>query len=62
MPKIEYKCPYCGQLFSRMILKGDRPAGETCPRCHQRGVKPLTQSPRLFDGVCSFSTLSKDTN
>lgn len=62
MPTIEYKCPHCGLAFNRTILKGEEPGSETCPQCRHGEVNPATQSPRLFEGIASFSTLAKDTN
>jgi hypothetical protein len=38
------------------------PGGEACPKCNHGKVNPSTQSPRLFEGIASFSTLAKDTN
>ena len=61
MPTIEYKCQHCGHAFNRMTLEGDEPGRATCPKC-QTKVKPAMQSPRLFQGMASFSTLAKDTN
>ncbi|MEJ2158338.1 MAG: hypothetical protein P8X96_23675 [Desulfobacteraceae bacterium] len=62
MPTVEYKCPRCEHAFKRTILKGNVAGSAACPKCHHDKVKPATQSPRLFDGIASFSTLAKDTN
>jgi putative FmdB family regulatory protein len=62
MPTIEYQCLNCGHVFNRTVLKGDAPGSAACPKCHRGKAKPSTQSPRLFEGIASFSTLAKDTN
>jgi putative FmdB family regulatory protein len=62
MPYIEYSCQHCGHAFSRMILEGETPSIEICPKCHRGKVKPAMQAPRLFEGIAGFSALSKDTN
>ena len=62
MPTIEYKCRECDQTFSRVVLRGDENQPAACPTCQGKTALPTSAPESLFNGISSFSTLSKDTN
>jgi len=62
MPSIEFKCRECGHAFSRVALRGEAARVIVCPQCRRKTAHPAKPPESLFNGISSFSTLSKDTN
>lgn len=63
MPKIEYRCPQCGNRFEQLIFRGDpSPRIARCPRCKRDTAERIDAPEPVFDGIAGFSTLAKDTN
>jgi hypothetical protein len=59
---IDYTCRNCRHTFSRLVLRGEEEGPAVCPQCRNPRVLPTRASAGLFDGIASFSSLSKDTN
>lgn len=62
MPTVEYRCPQCRHVFSRVVLRGDEDLPVACPACAAAGVRPDKGPASLFEGIANFSRLAKDTN
>ncbi|MEZ4529132.1 MAG: FmdB family zinc ribbon protein [Desulfobacterales bacterium] len=62
MPKLEYTCPKCGHSFQQLVFRGDEAQPVLCPKCGTSEVRSAKTPAGLFDGIASFSSLSRDTN
>ncbi|MGE0086595.1 MAG: zinc ribbon domain-containing protein [Desulfococcaceae bacterium] len=62
MPKIEYTCQKCAHSFQILVFRGDEAEPVFCPKCGSREVASAKSPTGLFDGIASFSSLSKDRN
>jgi putative FmdB family regulatory protein len=62
MPTIEYNCKDCDHTFNGVVLRGEEGKKVPCPKCRSKAVIQSKPPTSLFNGISSFSTLSKDTN
>jgi putative FmdB family regulatory protein len=62
MPKLEYRCKACGEIFERIVLAGEEDGLPACPACGSADVSRTAGAPPLFDGIAAFSSLAGDRN